>query len=113
MAFHVPEKNRVAGSPGGQDGAFVIRIKGKIYKTIASSGMGWEHVSCHLVIHGHGIITPSWADMCFLKSLFWDKEDCVVQYHPPESDYVNNHPHVLHLWRPIGIDIPRPPKILV
>lgn len=35
------------------------------------------------------------------------------QYHPPKSAYVNNHPNCLHLWRPIGIEMPRPPSIMV
>ena len=37
------------------------------------------------------------------KALFWDEDDCVIQYHPPRSEYVNNHQNCLHLWRPIGV----------
>jgi len=39
--------------------------------------------------------------------------DCVVQYHPPRSEYVNNHPFCLHLWRPAGLDLPLPPAWMV
>lgn len=46
--------------------------------------------------------------MCFVKDLFWSDDECVIQFHPPHSDYVNYHPHCLHLWNPIGIDIPLP-----
>jgi hypothetical protein len=79
---------------------------------IVSDGAGWEHVSVH-VEHEKGLRTPTWSEMCYIKDKFWDKEDCVVPYHPPESDYINNHPHVLHLWRPTELDVPRPPWILV
>ena len=41
------------------------------------------------------------------------EDETVVQYHPPKSDYVNNHPYCLHLWRPHSQEIPRPPKIFV
>lgn len=51
--------------------------------------------------------------MCFIKDLFWDEDDTVIQFHPPRSEYVNCHPHCLHLWRPIGIEIATPPKWMV
>jgi len=56
---------------------------------------------------------PTWEEMCLVKDLFWDDTDCVIQYHPSRSDYVNNHPYCLHLWRPIGIELPRPDSIFV
>lgn len=46
------------------------------------------------------------------KDIFWGPEETVIQYHPPKSEYVNNHPSVLHLWRPTGVDLPLPPSIL-
>lgn len=51
--------------------------------------------------------------MCFVKSLFWPPEDCVVQFHPPASEYVNNHSRCLHMWRWSRGDFPTPPAILV
>lgn len=33
--------------------------------------------------------------------------------HPPRAEAVNNHPHCLHLWRPIDEAIPRPPMAMV
>lgn len=69
---------------------------------------GWEHVSVSTKRR-----IPNWTEMCFVKDLFWDEEECVVQYHPPRSDYVNNHPHTLHLWRHIDQPFPRPPSIMV
>lgn len=116
--FHLPEEFRVQLK--GMDnslpdaGAFVVVIQTKISKTklfcIASSGMGWEHVSVSVE---QAKRCPVWDEMCAVKDLFWDEEDCVVQYHPPKSDYVSNHPFVLHLWRPVGVDMIRPPAILV
>lgn len=57
--------------------------------------------------------TPTWREMCQAKDLFWDAEDLVVQFHPRRSEYVNCHPHVLHLWRKPGVAFPSPPAILV
>lgn len=51
--------------------------------------------------------------MCYVKSLFWEDEDAVFQIHPPKSEYVNEHPYCLHLWRPVDVVMPRPPYITV
>lgn len=108
--FHVPEKKRImegnlgSNKSDGNNGFFKMGP----FVMIASDGMGWEHVSVSLP---HRTLT--WEEMCMIKDMFWDEEDCVVQYHPPKSDYINNHPYVLHLWRPINQEIPRPPSILV
>lgn len=80
--------------------------------TIVSDGAGWEHVSVHIVSDGKQR-TPSWAEMCKIKDFFWDDTETVVQFHPPKSEYVNNHKHCLHLWKPVGVDIPRPDPELV
>jgi hypothetical protein len=34
---------------------------------------------------------PEMEDMCWIKGMFWDAEEVVVQFHPPASEYVNNH----------------------
>jgi hypothetical protein len=57
--------------------------------------------------------TPTWREMSYVKDLCWDGEDVVMQLHPKRSEYVNNHPHVLHLWRPVDAEIPTPPSIFV
>jgi len=75
---------------------------------IFSDGLGWEHVS--VSTPGR---CPNWVEMCFVKHLFWSVDDVVMQLHPAASEYVNNHPHCLHLWRPQGIAIPTPPRALV
>ncbi len=74
----------------------------------------WEHVSVHAYRNkGQPQRTPTWKEMSYVKGLFWDDETVVMQLHPRRSEYVNNHPHVLHLWRPKTTPIPTPPAILV
>src|SRR5512137_2167166 len=109
MTFKVPEKYRVkdgimrSDSTYGNNGVFMVKIlKLKaILHCQASDGFLYEHVS--VSTHSR---CPTWEEMCFIKDLFWDEEDCVIQYHPPKSEYINCHPTCLHLWRPIGIEIP-------
>lgn len=104
-----------SGDWAGNNGAFQIWLSNRTdAMVIASDGEGWEHVSVRMVDKNTGSdITPTWAQMCKIKDIFWDDEDCVIQYHPPKSEYVNNHPHVLHLWRPTNQSIPLPDSILV
>ena len=118
MTFHAPNQYRLrkgymaSSDAMGNNGAFLAkgpdRKESCPLQIIASDGLGWEHVSVSLPHR-----CPTWAEMCFVKSLFWDSEDCVMQLHPPEADWVNNHSYCLHLWRPVGSDIPRPPDYLV
>ena len=119
--FHVPEKYRlVTGRMGsdasfGNNGAFRIpspNFRGRELVIVVSDGMGWEHVSVHAE-RGKELATPYWDEMGFIKDLFWDEDDVVMQLHPKKSEYVNNHPHTLHLWRPTSTEIPVPSSILV
>jgi hypothetical protein len=76
----------------------------------------WEHVSITVAYqNGKKWVErdPRWEEMCWIKSLFWGPEECVVQFHPPESNYVNNHPHCLHLWKSKSGAFPMPPTICV
>ena len=98
----------------GMTGAFALKgPRGTNLIVMASTGLerdegyGWEHVSVSKRR------TPTWDEMCFVKDLFWEPEECVVQYHPPRSAHVNIHQHCLHLWKPIGVVLPAPPSILV
>lgn len=113
MSFHVPEQYRVAAYSSaelhGNNGVFSFKFNGERIYIIASDGGGWEHVRVSLVSKK----IPSWHIMCLVKGMFWDEEDCVIQYHPPASEYVNNHKGCLHLWRPIGVSIPMPPSEFV
>jgi hypothetical protein len=121
--MHVPEKNRMrtgifgSSEADGNNGYFtfltdskrtLFGLKHRIMVVIASDGMGWEHVSASFDDR-----CPTWEEMCRVKDLFWDPEDCVIQYHPPKSEYVNRHPYTLHLWRKAGKNLATPPKELI
>jgi hypothetical protein len=100
---------------GERQGVFFIprgKASLRVIATEGSPSIPWEHVSV-CALDKKGERTPTWEEMNAVKDLFWDAEECVVQFHPPRSDYVNNHPHVLHLWKPSGIALPRPPSIAV
>jgi len=77
-------------------------------RVLASNGEGWDHVSVSLADR-----TPTWAEMEFVKRLFFEEDEVAMQLHVPPKDHVNNHPFCLHLWRPHGGVIPRPPASLV
>jgi hypothetical protein len=118
--FHVPERLRVRTGPqassslDGNCGAFVVQHAGVSLFVIASDGLDlpvphqWEHVSVSTRER-----TPTWQEMCAVKQIFWDAEDVVLQLHPARSQYVNDHPYVLHLWRSVNCRQPLPPMLLV
>lgn len=118
MSFKVPNqyRHRDPTSPlysedsDGNYGAFIIPWQSYEFLVIAAEGFGWEHVSVTPLAQKR---IPSWEVMCFIKGLFWDPEDCTVQYHPPKSVYVNQNEYCLHIWRKIGYEYPLPPTILV
>jgi hypothetical protein len=94
----------------GFNGMFRIPLDGRILRVIASDGDGWQHVS---VTEENNSKPPKWEIMCKIKDLFWEPEDWVVQFHPPLSQYINNHPGCLHLWRCTDEKQPTPSAILV
>lgn len=84
---------------------------GKRYGSVIwSNGGGWEHVS---VCPYKRSYTPTWDEMCAVKDMFFHEDETVVQYHPAKSEYVNNMPNCLHLWRPLEAELPTPPAIMV
>lgn len=104
----------------GANGIFVVPLSDDTTAVcVISKGGGWEHLSVRMEVRWpDGKMThetPEWDEMCKVKELFWDDpEDVVMQLHPAKSKYVNMHPNVLHLWRPInGHEIPTPPMIMV
>jgi hypothetical protein len=120
MKKQLPEKleegrlrhGRFASDPAwGPYGAFFVHGPCGCELKIVSSGgdeTGWEHVSVSTARR-----PPNWQEMCFVKDLFWEPEEAVMQLHPPRSEYINNHEHCLHMWRPVEHPIPLPPSILV
>ncbi|MEX3859613.1 hypothetical protein AB3X94_37115 [Paraburkholderia sp. BR10923] len=100
------------GDAGDQyHGAFKLRIRPTTTRiwVIAGCGDGWEHVSVSIANEKR---LPTWPEMAYVKALFFDPEETVMQLHPPLSEYVNNA-EVLHLWRPQGETIPLPPRWMV
>lgn len=111
-----------AGYSDDVDGQYLADhpwIHGYQIQIIASSGLGWEHVSITLVDcrkkskREFVKRTPTWQEMCWIKELFWYDHEAVMQLHPPKSEWVNNHPWCLHLWRPTDREIPLPESIMV
>ena len=92
------------------NGVFRIHCRGELLRIIANDdqGEGWEHVSVSFAD-----LCPTWEEMCYVKDLFWLPDEAVMQLHPPQSEWVNNHPYCLHLWRPTKDAIPLPPSIYV
>lgn len=111
-----PERFRIRSGPSasderfGNNGAFMVPLKTnrQTVLVIASDEGGWEHVSVSRQDRA-----PTWAEMCEVKDLFFLPEEVVVQYHPARSEYVNFHPNCLHLWRPVGQQMPTPPAWMV
>ena len=107
----IKESRRVlVGHIGMDGGAGEIHLGTWSGSVIWSFGGGWEHVS---VCPYQKRITPSWDDMCKVKDIFFREDECVVQFHPPKSEYVNNMPNCLHLWRSLDEVMPMPPSIMV
>jgi len=83
--------------------AHVIPFRGRKLEVVSSidrdEDKQWEHVS--VVVRGSSKC-PDWDTMCFVKQLFWDSEDEVIQIHPKKSCYINLHNGCLHLWRLVG-----------
>jgi hypothetical protein len=104
------ERSNYSTKTGDEFGAFHIPVKkGSVRKfliIVAPIKNEWQHVSVSLQDR-----CPTWAEMCMIKDLFWDKEEVVIQIHPKESEYVNNHKYCLHLWA--HKDLITPPSIFV
>lgn len=115
--FKAPEhlrNKRFSKKENGPNGVFKLRQQygsGSMteFFIIASNGGGYEHVSVSLDRDR----CPTWEEMCKVKDLFWDPEDAVFQFHPPKSQYVNQHKYCLHLWRKIGATVELPPSEMV
>jgi len=100
-----------ASTPGKPYGAFLMPGPcGEALTIMATDGAdtAWEHVSVSTRRR-----IPNWTEMSFVKDLFWEPEDCVVQFHPPRSQYVNTYSRVLHLWKWRSGEFPLPPVELV
>jgi hypothetical protein len=101
----------------GFNGHFCFVLNNLRINVIASDGKDvddaawkWEHVSVSIA---ESNLPPSWSVMCQVKEIFWGDDEWVMQLHPPKAKNINNHPGVLHLWRPQREKIPLPPETAV
>ena len=86
----------------------VIASDGKDWAECALEGEAWEHVSVSCQRR-----TPTWAEMEFVRDLFWEPGETVLQFSVPREQHINQHDHCLHLWRPTQTVIPLPPRATV
>jgi len=80
----------------------------KSYWCKFTKAQGWEH----LTVSGKNKV-PDWDVMCKVKDIFWDEEECCIEYHPRKSQYINNNEYCLHIWRPDFMELPEPPLHLL
>ena len=113
---------RFATLGGERNGMFelICPLTGQKLRIIASDGSGWNDEECPLpgdpwehVSVSAMTRCPTWGEMCWVKEQFFENNEIVVQFHPAKSEYVNDHPFVLHLWRPIKSPVPMPPIVCV
>jgi hypothetical protein len=107
----IKSEKRVIVGETGVDGGYAhvfFPYSKRPAAVVFSFGGGWDHVS--VSFHNR---CPTWDEMCAIKDIFFNPDECVIQYHPAKSDYVNRHPYCLHLWKPQNVEIPKPPKVFV
>lgn len=109
------QQGRFTSPIGAKYGMFRIPYKTVSLSVIASCGemgsdigLNWDHVSVSLTNR-----CPNWEEMSYIKDLFFDEEETVVQFHPKKSHYKNVHPYCLHLWRKCGAEHELPPLVMV
>lgn len=99
-----------AGDDGGRGYMTDLDKKkpNKRASVVWSFGGGWDHVSVSFADR-----CPTWDEMCRVKDVFFSEDECCVEYHPAKSEYVNQHPYCLHIWRPQAGGMPTPPSWMV
>lgn len=105
----LPLKFCQSGYQRGDDGGvFEIPFEGRLLTVIASNGDSWDHVSVSLPNR-----CPNWREMSYVKSLFWEDHEVVMQLHVAKENHINVFPFCLHLWKPQTENIPLPPTYMV
>jgi hypothetical protein len=64
-----------------------------------ADGRRWVHVSLSRPSR-----LPSWDDVREVKDTFIGRDRRALQILPPQSEYVNKHKYVLHLWHCLDDD---------
>lgn len=100
---------KFSGGDGGIAEAYFFSSKKPHPATVIFSwGGGWDHVSVSFPNR-----CPTWEEMREAKRMFFRPEETAWEYHPMESEYVNNHPYCLHIWRYQRPGMPIPPSWMV
>lgn len=101
--------------PSSTIGAFILKSPetGQDMRVVATSFLGWDHVSISLGQPHECNRCPTWGEMDYVKRLLFHPDEAVMQIHPVESKHVSIHDYCLHLWRPHNVEIPLPPPELV
>ena len=102
--FRIKHGPRASDETYGMNGDFRIPYADIILNVIISDGGGWDHVSVSFPNR-----CPTWEEMHWIKRIFWEDDETVIQFHPKESEYINCHPHCLHLWKPQKKEVKLPP----
>lgn len=98
------------GFGGSTEGAFQLPspVDGQMLVVVASTGLGWDHVSV-----SRRNRAPNQRELAFIYQTFFEPGESAMQLFVPDAEHVNIHPNCLHLWRPQGEGIPKPPRIFV
>ena len=86
----------------------VIASNGRDWKDCGLSGEVWQHVSVSLAKRA-----PTWREMEFVRELFFNDDELVLQFSVPREKHINVHDNCLHLWKPTETFIPLPPQATV
>lgn len=104
MSFHKKIKTYLVDSivtPDSMIYKHIIPYNGR--KIECFSSVNFDEIRKEIVEHVSVVVsnkrTPTWEEMCFVKDIFWDDTDEVIQIHPKKSEYCNLHTTCLHLWR--------------
>lgn len=103
--FELQMYGRSGDSKGG---VFRMKFNGQPLAVIASVGEGWDHVSVSCPDR-----IPTWDEMEYIKRRFFEDDETAMQLHVPPGEHIDCCRNCLHLWRPLDVDIPRPPPIMV
>ena len=103
------ERCRIAGDESfGPVGLFRIPYGRDALTVACGDGEGWDHVSVSLRSR-----CPTWGEMEFVRAIWFEDDETVVQFSPPRDRMVNNHPYCLHMWRSQNETQPVPDERLV
>lgn len=82
-------------------GRYVVRLDGARLTVIVEVEVVDSKLWAHLSVGG-GFVErlPSWKELRWCKEYFLGDRRA-IQVLPPRAEYVNLHPHVLHLYAPL------------